>query len=189
MTEKLLSRVLRFQCLISTGDFFDDCPVGGCPGEGDGVGVVLFEVVVYGHLEIDDGAEDAATDAFSGDLGEESLDQVEPGRRGWREMHVEAGMTGEPFLDRITTGVKPVMCRLTGWNSHRGSARSGAVAGVYCRVSVAGTGLVSCSGHRPQSPAPRRAAKNSRSTACRASVLCKARRLLPLLTDRTPDMD
>ena len=94
MTEKLLSRVLRFQCLISTGDFFDDCPVGGCPDEGDGVGVVLFEVVVYGHLEIDDGAEDAATDAFSGDLGEESLDQVEPGRRGWREMHVEAGMTG-----------------------------------------------------------------------------------------------
>ena len=64
--------------------------------EGNGVGVVLIEVVVDGHLQIGDGMEHASTDAFSGDFGEEALDQIEPGadvgvkcmwKRGWRANH------------------------------------------------------------------------------------------------------
>jgi hypothetical protein len=53
---------------------------------------VLFEVVVDGHLRIDEGVENTATDALLGDLGEEAFDRVAPGRRGPCEMHVEPGM-------------------------------------------------------------------------------------------------
>ena len=60
---------------------------------------MLVEVVVDGHLQFDHGVEDAATDALSGDLGEEALDQVEPGCRGRREMNAEARMPGQPRLD------------------------------------------------------------------------------------------
>ena len=40
--------------------------------------------------------EGAAADAVSGDLGKEALDHVEPGRRGGREVQVEARMCLEP---------------------------------------------------------------------------------------------
>ncbi len=92
--------MLRFQRLFPTVDFFDDGTGGGRPDEGCGVGVVLFEVVVDGHLQVDDGVEYAATDALSGDLGEEPLDQVEPGRRGRREMN-----RGWRLSHRLTSGV------------------------------------------------------------------------------------
>ena len=91
--------VLRFQRLFPTVDLFDD-GAGGCrPDKGLGLSVVLVEVVIDVHLQLDDGTEHAATDAFSGDLGEKALDQVEPGRRGRREMHVESRMPGQPRLD------------------------------------------------------------------------------------------
>ena len=85
--------------MFPTVDLYDD-GAGGCgPDKGLGVGVVVFEIIVDRPLEVDDGVEHAATDALSGDLGEEAFDQVEPGRRGRREMHVEARMPGQPRLD------------------------------------------------------------------------------------------
>lgn len=45
----------------------------------EGVGV---EIILDGCLELGDTREDAAPDALPGDLGEEALHQVEPGRRG-----------------------------------------------------------------------------------------------------------
>ena len=97
--EAAFELVLRFQRLFPTVDLFDDGACGSRPDEERGVGVVLVEVVIDGHLQVDDGVEHATTYALSGDLGEEALDQVEPGRRCRREMHVEAGMTGQPRLD------------------------------------------------------------------------------------------
>ncbi len=70
---------MRFQRLFPTVDFFDDGAGGSRPDEEDGVGVMSVEVVVDSDLQIDDGVEHAATDALSSDLGEEALDQIEPG--------------------------------------------------------------------------------------------------------------
>ena len=61
---------------------------------------MVFEIVHDGALEFGDALEDAATDAISGDLGEEALNHVEPGRRGRGEVQVEARMCPEPALYR-----------------------------------------------------------------------------------------
>src|SRR5215471_9172645 len=53
---------------------------------------------MIGVLELGDGFEGAAADAVSGDLGEEALDHVEPGRRSRCEVQVEARMGLEPAL-------------------------------------------------------------------------------------------
>ncbi len=77
------------------GGFFED-GLGGCgPDEGNRVLIVLGEIVVDGLLQAFEGA---ATDAFSGDLGEEALDHVEPGGRGRREVDVEAGVFFQPSV-------------------------------------------------------------------------------------------
>ena len=66
--------VVQFQRLFPTFYLFDD-GAGGCgPDKGLGVGVVMFEIIVDRPLEVDNGVEHAATDALSGDLGEEALD-------------------------------------------------------------------------------------------------------------------
>src|SRR5689334_5555252 len=73
--------------------------------KGLGVVVVLGEVAVDGTLEVGDAREHAAADALAGDLGEEALDQVEPGGRGWREVPVAARMLRQPCLhDRMLMG-------------------------------------------------------------------------------------
>ena len=56
--------------------------IGG-PDEGFWVFVVLIQEAVDGGLKVDDGAEDTALQAALGELGEEALDGVEPGRRGF----------------------------------------------------------------------------------------------------------
>ena len=91
--------VLRFQRFFPTVNLFDD-GAGGCrPDKRLGVGVVVFEIIVDRSLEVDNGVEHAATDAFSGDLGEEALDHVEPGSRGRREVDVEARVFFQPPFD------------------------------------------------------------------------------------------
>ena len=45
--------------------------------KGVGVSVLVFEIIVNRPLEVDDGVERAATDALSGDLGEEALDRID----------------------------------------------------------------------------------------------------------------
>lgn len=61
---------------------------------------MVFQIFHDGALELCDAAEGAASEAFSGDLGEEALDHVEPGCRGRREVRVEARMRLEPALHR-----------------------------------------------------------------------------------------
>ncbi len=60
------------------------------PDERFGIGVVAVEVVVDRVLEVGNAPEDAAAETLAGDLGEEALDEVEPGSAGRREVHVEA---------------------------------------------------------------------------------------------------
>lgn len=91
--------MLRFQRLFPTVDLFDDDAGGSRPDEGPGVGVVDFEIVIDRPLQVDDRVEHPATDSLSRDFAKEPLDQIEPGCRGRCEMHVEAGMAGEPRLD------------------------------------------------------------------------------------------
>ena len=68
-------------------------------------GVVLVEVAVDGGLQVDDGGEDTAANAPSGENGEEILDSIEPGTGGGSEMEHPAGMPGEPVTDfRVLVG-------------------------------------------------------------------------------------
>ena len=55
---------------------------------------MLDEVVVDRFLKIVDAGVAAASDALCGDLGEEALDEVQPGRAGGREMQLEARVLG-----------------------------------------------------------------------------------------------
>lgn len=59
---------------------------------------MVFQVFHDGALELGDALEGAAANAVSGDLGEEALHHVEPGRRGRREVQMEARMRLEPAL-------------------------------------------------------------------------------------------
>ena len=63
------------------------------------MGVVMIEIVPNSGLEFGDAREHAAADTISGDQAEEAFDLIEPGRRCGREMHVEAGMLGQPSFD------------------------------------------------------------------------------------------
>ena len=79
------SRLDGFEHLLCAREFFENGP-GGCgPDEGNRVLIVLGEIIVIGLLHPGDAFEGAAMDAFSGDLGEEALDHVEPGGRRQRE--------------------------------------------------------------------------------------------------------
>ena len=69
--------------------------IGG-PDEGLAIGIVFLDEAIDGGLKVDDGAEDAALQPSSGQLGEEALDGVEPGGRGRGEVECPAGMAGEP---------------------------------------------------------------------------------------------
>jgi hypothetical protein len=62
------------------------------------VSVVVLEVFHDGVLQFGDAPEGAPTDAVSGDLGEETLDHVEPRSRVRCEVQVEARMRLEPAL-------------------------------------------------------------------------------------------
>ena len=62
--------------------------------------IVVVEIVHDGLLQFVDALEDAAADAFSGDLGKEALDHVEPRAGRGREVQMEARMPLEPALYR-----------------------------------------------------------------------------------------
>ena len=93
--------MFRLQRLLSTADLGEDVGGSGGPDEGLGVPVVLGEVAMDGDLQVGNALEDTAADALAGDLGEEALDEIEPGRRGWSEVQVEPSaipsfLTGKP---------------------------------------------------------------------------------------------
>lgn len=68
----------------------------GPPDEGLRCLIVLGDEAVDGHLQVDDGAEDAALQASFGELGEEAFDGVEPGGRGRGEVEHPARMALQP---------------------------------------------------------------------------------------------
>lgn len=81
---------------INAGD--DPAWIGG-PHEGLRVVVGFREEAVNGDVEIVDGAEDAALQPSSGELGEEALDGIEPGARGRGEVEDEPRVAAEPRPD------------------------------------------------------------------------------------------
>lgn len=72
--------------------------IGG-PCERFGVFVGLGDEAVDGGLEVDEGVKDAALEASFGELGEVTLDGVEPGAGGRCEVEGEALVTVEPGPD------------------------------------------------------------------------------------------
>lgn len=78
--------------MFRAGDFFEDFARGFGPYEGLGIGIVLFQVFHDGRVQFGNAFEGVATDSVAGDLGEEPLDHIEPGRRGGREVQMEARM-------------------------------------------------------------------------------------------------
>ena len=54
------------------------------------------DVLVDGHLEIGHAGEYAAADALVGDIAQEPLDHIEPGRTGGREMDMKARVLVQP---------------------------------------------------------------------------------------------
>lgn len=82
--------------------------IGGlAPDKGLRHCVVQQEVVVDRAFEIVDAGVAAMSDAFHGDLGEEALHGVQPGRAGWREVQLEARMFLQPgpHLGRLVGGI------------------------------------------------------------------------------------
>ena len=70
----------RSQSLSAAPNLFDDAVRICGPNEGLGAFVGLRQKAIYGRLEIDNPAEDAALQPLAGQLGEEALDRVQPGR-------------------------------------------------------------------------------------------------------------
>src|ERR1700676_5378866 len=70
----------------------------GGPLEGLRFAVALSEPGLDGSLEFGNALEYAAADLLAGDFGEQPFDEVDPRRRCWREVHLEARMFGEPGL-------------------------------------------------------------------------------------------
>src|SRR5512135_1193862 len=77
------------------------------PVEGPWVVIGLVEEAVDAGLEVDDRAEDAALEAAFGELGEETLDCVQPRARGRHEVEGEALMPIEPgaYLGVLVDGI------------------------------------------------------------------------------------
>ena len=69
------------------------------PAERLGVEVVLGEVAVDGGLEVDDAAEDAASEPALSQRSKEAFNGVEPGRAGRREVEGHTRVTSEPGDD------------------------------------------------------------------------------------------
>jgi len=87
-----------FEYVESTSLFVENDLGALGPHEGLGISIVAVEIVMDRLLEVSHAPEDAAPDALGGDLGEEPLDQIEPGGAGRREMQLEARMPCEPSL-------------------------------------------------------------------------------------------
>ena len=104
---------------MPTFDGGDDFVGIGGPDEGLGIIIGFGDELIDGCLQVGHGFEDTALETVSGELGEISLDGVEPGARGRHEVEDEARMTGEPgaYLGMLVGGivVEDHMHHLAGW--------------------------------------------------------------------------
>ena len=75
--------------MFRTRDFTEDFDGSLGPDVGLGMAIVVVEIVHDGLLQFVDALEDAAADAFSGDLGKEALDHVEPRAGSEREAQMK----------------------------------------------------------------------------------------------------
>ena len=71
----------------------------GGPHKGLGFFVTYGNIFMNGTDQFGDAAKYAVAQSRRSDVAEESLDHVEPGRRGRDEMNSEPGMLGKPRLD------------------------------------------------------------------------------------------
>ena len=85
----------------------EDVLGGFVPDEGLRLCVVLQQIVVDRVLEFVDAGIAATADAFCRDLGEETLDEDQPGRAGGCEVQLEPGLLLQPglHLGRLMGGV------------------------------------------------------------------------------------
>jgi len=77
----------------------DDLVWVGGPGERFRVFVGFGDEAIDCGLEIDEGMEDAPFEAPPGEFGEETLDGIEPGRRGRREVKDKSLVAIKPGAD------------------------------------------------------------------------------------------
>ena len=68
--------------------------------------VVVSDVFIDRGDQFGHAREHPAAQAFGGDVAKESLDQVQPRRRGRREVHVESLVLGEPLLHCRMSAIK-----------------------------------------------------------------------------------
>src|SRR3546814_9448194 len=71
-----------------------------CPNKGVGILVVSIKVLSNGLFKRPSAAMGTASDLFACDLGKPSLNLIDPGSRGGREVHMKTGVTRQPVLDR-----------------------------------------------------------------------------------------
>jgi len=86
------------QGLFCTVTFERDGPRCRGPDKGFWVGVAMFDPLDDSRLKFGNTAEDAAAYLLARDLGEKAFHEVEPGRRCWDEVQLEARMAFEPAL-------------------------------------------------------------------------------------------
>ena len=69
------------------------------PNEGCGIFIVDVDVFTNGGFQFLHTAKHAAANPFVGQFGEPSLDQIDPGTVGGREVDMKSGALSEPFPD------------------------------------------------------------------------------------------
>ena len=80
-------------------DLLEDGGCGCCPDERSGTVVVLPDVVVDGADQLRNATESPAPDPLPGDFGEPSLNHVQPGSAGRREVQVVTRVRRKPLSD------------------------------------------------------------------------------------------
>ena len=80
-------------------NFGQDVRGAGRPDEWLGLDVVVRHVQLDGQLQCGDAGETVAPDAVLRNVAKEPLDHVQPGGAGGREVHDEARVLGQPFLN------------------------------------------------------------------------------------------
>src|SRR5271168_3966118 len=84
------------ECEAGAFDLCEDfCPFGS-PDVRLRIGIAVGEIGLDVADKLVDGGEAAGADDIAGQVGEEALDQIEPGRRGRSEVHLEARVFGKP---------------------------------------------------------------------------------------------